>query len=157
VAYVACQRDTLFSQALRETDAIAIDDVDRLNELGQVEFFNLYNVFRESGKTLLATGDVAPMRLSLRADVITRLAWGLVYEVHCLSDAEKAQALADRAALRGFALQPELVQYLLRHERRDMPSLLAMLDALDRYSLASKRPITMPLLRELLSTLKEQS
>jgi DnaA family protein len=31
-----------------------------------------------------------------------------------------------------------------------MQSLSAMLDALDRYSLETQRPITMPLLRELL-------
>lgn len=157
VAYVACECETLLPQELREMDAIAIDDVNRLNERAQVEFFNLYNIFRETGRTLLATGDVAPMQLKLRADVVTRLAWGLIYEVHCLSDPEKAQALAERAAVRGFALQPELIQYLLTHQRRDMPALLAMLDALDRYSLASKRPVTLPLLRELLSTLEGQS
>jgi DnaA family protein len=31
-----------------------------------------------------------------------------------------------------------------------MPSLSRMLDALDRYSLETKRPITLPLLRDLL-------
>ena len=73
---------------------------------------------------------------------MTRLAWGLVYEVHALTDAEKARALAEHAATRGFTLQPEVSQYLLTHARRDMPALLAMLDALDRYSLEAKRPVT---------------
>jgi DnaA family protein len=36
-----------------------------------------------------------------------------------------------------------------------MPTLLAMLEALDRYSLAAKRAVTMPLLRELLSTMTD--
>jgi DnaA family protein len=80
-----------------------------------------------------------------------------VYEVHCLTDPEKAQALTERAAERGFAIKPELIQYLLAHERRDMPALLVILDALDRYSLSTKRAVTMPLLRELLSVLKEQA
>jgi DnaA family protein len=40
---------------------------------------------------------------------------------------------------------------LLRHARRDLPSLLAMLDALDRYSLETKRAITVPLVRELIA------
>ena len=43
-----------------------------------------------------------------------------------------------------------MLPYLLTHFRRDMQSLSAMLDALDRYSLETQRPITMPLLRELL-------
>ena len=48
--------------------------------------------------------------------------------------------------------QQEVADYLLRHAERDMPSLLALLDALDRYSLASRRAITVPLLRELLNS-----
>ena len=40
--------------------------------------------------------------------------------------------------------------YLLSHFRRDMRSLSTMLDSLDLYSLETQRPITLPLLRELL-------
>jgi DnaA family protein len=155
VTYIASTPKTTLPGRLCEMDAVAIDDVERLNDDAQVAFFNLYNVFRDAGKTLLAAGNVAPMQLALRADVVTRLGWGLVYEVHCLSDPEKAQALAEHAAVRGFALQPDLIEYLLTHVRRDMPALLATLEALDRYSLSAKRAITMPLLRELLSTLRE--
>jgi DnaA family protein len=155
VIYIASTPKTTLPDGLCEMDAVAIDDVERLNEEAQVAFFNVYNVFRDAGKTLLAAGNVAPMQLPLRADVVTRLGWGLVYEVHCLSDPEKAQALAEHAAVRGFALQPDLIEYLLTHVRRAMPALLAMLEALDRYSMSAKRAVTMPLLRELLSTLKE--
>ena len=47
-------------------------------------------------------------------------------------------------------LSPGLLPYLITHFRRDMRSLSAMLEALDRYSLETKRPITLPLLRSLL-------
>ena len=42
--------------------------------------------------------------------------------------------------------------YLLTHFRRDMPSLMALLDALDRFSLEQKRAVTLPLLRAMLAT-----
>jgi DnaA family protein len=155
VTYIACSPETRLSDRLLDQEALAIDDVQRLDDAGQVSFFNVYNAFREDGKTLLASGNAAPKQLPLRADVITRLAWGLVYEVHCLSDIEKARALTEHAAARGFALQADVIQYLLTHGRRDMPALLAMLEALDRYSLAAKRAVTMPLLRELLSTITD--
>ena len=132
-------------------DAAAVDDVDRLNAAGQGALFRLFNVLREHAGTLIAAGNAPPTRLMLRADVVTRLAWGLVYEVHALSDPEKAQALAAQAAARGFRLQPEAVQYLLTHARRDMRTLIATVDALDRYSLEAKRPVTLALLRELLA------
>jgi DnaA family protein len=40
--------------------------------------------------------------------------------------------------------------FLLTRARRDLPTLLATLDALDRYSLETRRPVTVPLARELL-------
>jgi DnaA family protein len=87
---------------------------------------------------------------------VTRLAWGLVYQVHALSDDEKARALADYAAGRGFRLQPGVCDFLLTRASRDLPSLLGMLDALDRYSLETKRPVTVPLARELLLAIERR-
>jgi DnaA family protein len=72
--------------------------------------------------------------------------------VHALSDDEKAVALKLHASARAFDLPDGVVDYLLRHLSRDLPSLMSVLDALDRHSLETKRPITLPLLRELLET-----
>jgi len=124
--------------------------VDRLDDEGQIAAFDLYNSLREHSGALIASAAAPPVQLKLRADLVTRLAWGLVYQVHALADEDKARALADHAARRGFRLAPEVTEYLLRRVRRDLPSLLAMLDALDRYSLETKRPVTVPLVRELL-------
>jgi DnaA family protein len=151
VAYTACRPETRLPDGDYRADAVALDDVERLGESGQMDLFNLYNGLRDTGKTLLATGNVAPMQLALRADVVTRLAWGLVYEVRSLTDLDKAEALAGYAAMRGFTLPADVSTYLLTHLSRDMPALLAVLDALDRYSLEEKRAVTVPLLRELLA------
>lgn len=131
-------------------EAAAVDDVDRFDEEAQAALFNLYNRLRESGGALIAAGNAPPQALDLRADVTSRLAWGFVYEVHALSDAEKAQALAEHAAARGFSLPPEVVRYLLNRVQRDMRTLIAMVEALDRYSLEAQRPVTVPLARDLL-------
>jgi len=150
VAYFAADEDLLRADAAL-VDAAAVDDVDRLGGPAQIALFGLYNALREKGGALLAAGNAPATRLPLRADVVTRLAWGLVYEVHALTDAEKAQALAEHAASLGFGLQPEAIQYLLIHTRRDMRTLIATIEALDRYSLEAKRPVTLSLLRELLA------
>lgn len=130
--------------------AVAVDDVGLLDDAKQVAFFNLYNALREQGGIVIAAGDAPPARLDLRPDLFSRLAWGLVYQLHALSDQEKAVALKRHAAARAFDLPDGVAEYLLRHLRRDLPSLLATLDALDHYSLEAKRPITLPLLRDLL-------
>jgi DnaA family protein len=150
VAYFEADVELLRANAA-EIDVAAVDDVDRLGGSAQIALFGLYNALREKGGTLIAAGNAPPSGLQLRADVVTRLAWGLVYEVHALTDAEKAHALTEHAGSLGFALQPEAIRYLLTHARRDMRTLIATVDALDRYSLEAKRPVTLGLLRELLA------
>jgi DnaA family protein len=127
-----------------------IDDCDLLDDDQQVAAFALYNQIREAGGVLVAAASRPPAQLMLREDLRTRLAWGLVYQVQGLSDEEKIDALSKSADARGLVLSPGVLPYLLTHSRRDMQSLSAILDALDRYSLETQRPITMPLLRELL-------
>jgi len=106
---------------------------------------------------LLVSGASAPAHLDLRDDLRTRLGWGLVYQVHALNDAEKAQALEQHGLARGFALPREVTQYLLRHGRRDLPALLGLLDALDERCLRLKRVPSVPLLKEVLQSIHLES
>jgi DnaA family protein len=149
-AYIGCAADTRFAESHARLDCVALDDVDRLDEEGQVGAFDLYNTLRERSGALIASGAAPPVQLTLREDLVTRLAWGLVYQAHPLTDEDKALALADHAASRGVPLPREVCDYLLTRSQRDMPSLLATVDALDRYSLETRRPLTVPLARELL-------
>lgn len=127
-----------------------VDDCNRLAPESQIAAFNLFNQVRENGAALIAAGSVAPAVLNVREDLRTRLGWGLIYQVHGLTDDEKIAALSHAAHARGLALSPGVLPYLITHFRRDMRSLSTMLDALDRYSLETQRPITLPLLRNLL-------
>ncbi len=129
---------------------VAVDDVETLDDVAQIALFDLYNQMRESGGMLLASGKESPLHLKVRDDLRTRLGWGLVYQVHGLSDEEKALALSQHAQAKGFVLSAEVTQYLLRHGRRDLPSLLAALDALDAHSLSLHRAPSVPLLKEVL-------
>jgi len=146
--YVAEGRD--LSADLADLDLVAVDDVERLDGEEQIALFALYNRMKDGSGRLLVAGPCAAARLDLRPDVVTRLGWGLVYQVQGLTDAEKTEALKGHARQLGFDLPSEAADYLLKHWRRDLPSLLAALDALDRYSLEHKRPVTVPLLRQLL-------
>lgn len=130
---------------------VAVDDVEALGDAAQIALFELYNRMREQGGLLLVSGTQAPPHLSLRDDLRTRLGWGLVYQVHALSDEEKAEALRQHAGARGFDLPPEVVTYLLRHGRRDLPSLLRVLDALDEQCLRLKRTASVYLLKEVMA------
>ncbi|WP_344763763.1 DnaA regulatory inactivator Hda [Actimicrobium antarcticum] len=127
-----------------------LDDCERLSDDMQIAAFALFNQIREHGGALISSGALPPARLALREDLRTRLGWGLIYQVHGLTDDEKIAALTQAAKTRGFTLATGVLPYLITHFRRDMRSLSAMLDDLDQYSLETKRPVTLPLLRELL-------
>ncbi|MGH8802000.1 MAG: HdaA/DnaA family protein, partial [Casimicrobiaceae bacterium] len=129
---------------------LAIDDLHRADSAAQGRLFSLVNALAISGGQWIGAATVPPARLDLREDLRTRFALGLVLEVHALTDAEKPSALAVYAKERGFRLSDEVIAYLLAHARRDMPSLVAALAALDRQSLARRRPISVALVREWL-------
>jgi DnaA family protein len=129
---------------------VAVDRIDVATPDAQAVVFRLFNALKERSGHLVAASRVSAAALPLREDLRTRLGWGLAFEVVVLSDADKAAALAVYAAQRGLPIGDDVIGYLLAHGRRDMPALLAALSALDRHSLAAKRPITVPLLRDWL-------
>ncbi len=132
------------------THLVIADDVNLLDDEEQIALFDAYNQTRASNGVLLAAGNASPSQMNLRDDLSTRLAWGLTYQLHPLTDEEKAQALQAHAQERGMKLPDEVVDYCLRYLRRDLPSLMAILDALDEWSLTEMRPVTVPLLKKLL-------
>jgi DnaA-homolog protein len=136
--------------AEKNLSLICADDVHLLDEEAQIRLFDTYNQIRAGEGILFAAGNAAPNQMGLRDDLATRLAWGLTYQIHPLSDEEKAQALKNHAAARGMKLPDEVIDYCLRYLRRDLPNLMATLEALDEWSLTEKKPVTVPLLRKLL-------
>lgn len=131
-------------------ELVIADDVQLLDDAAQIALFNTCNRLRDEGGALVAAGVAAPMAMGLREDLATRLSWGLVYQLHPLGDEEKAQALKQHALERGMKLPDEVADYCLRYLRRDLRTLMATLDALDRWSLTAKKPVTVPMLRQLL-------
>lgn len=135
---------------------LVVDDVDQLSPAAQITLFRLYNSARLGGYGLLLSGPLPPQELKLREDLRTRIGQCLIYQIQPLSDDEKAAALQRHAEGRSMRLEDGIVHYLLRHGRRDLPSLLAAVDALDRASLELKRPPTLPLLREVMSDVDQR-
>ena len=140
--------------ALAQSDApsvIAVDDVDALDERFVGALFRILNGVQASKNIhIFMAGKAAPANLELREDLRTRLGWGLVFQTQLLDDGEKIQALEQAAKARGLVLSPEVLPWLINRFYRDMPNLMALIDALDAYSLETKRAVTLPLVRELL-------
>lgn len=126
------------------------DDVHTLDEESQIVLFDTYNQIKAEGGVLITAGSHAPTQMGLRADLATRLAWGLVYQLLPLSDDEKAEALRGHARERGMKLPDEVIAYCLRYLRRDLPTLMAVIEALDEWSLTTKKAVTVQALKKIL-------
>ena len=109
------------------------------------------------GGALLTSGDRPPADLPLREDLRTRMGAGVVLRIEALSDEEKKAALSSHAHSRGIALAPDLLEYILERAVRDMGTQMTVIDLLDRLSLERKRPITMPLVREVLQLIEQSA
>ena len=129
---------------------LALDDVERLDSDGQAALFRAFVQAHETQSSLILAGRLPPRALALREDVRTRIGQALIFEIQPLDDAAKGMLLIQNAAARGMRLEAELVEYLLRHGSREQAWLLNVLDALDEISLSQARPVTLPLLREIL-------
>lgn len=137
--------------ALESAALVCLDDIDAIAGEAAWEraLFALYERMPAAKRGLIVTAQVPPGQLSLGlADLRTRLATLLCYELTALTDAEKVMALQSRARNRGLDLDEDAARYLITRFPRDTHFLFGALDRLDEAALAAKRRITIPFIRE---------
>jgi DnaA family protein len=83
-------------------------------------------------------------------DLRSRLAQCARVVLMPLDDEGRRRVLRERAQRRGLVLEDAALEWLLRRVGRDLGGLTALLDRLDRASLAAQRRVTVPFLREVL-------
>lgn len=138
-------------EGAESADLVCLDDLEAAaaNDAWERALFGLFERLRAEGGTLLAAATAAPPQLGIRLpDLVTRLGWGPVFHLEALDDAEKLATITLRARNRGLELADDVARYILARFPRDMDSLFALLDRLDRQSLARQRRITIPFLKE---------
>ena len=83
-------------------------------------------------------------------DLASRLAWGVRLKLQVPDDAGKLEILRQRARSLHIELPEDVQGYLLKHSKRDMASLLSLVEQIRNAAFAEKRKITVPLAREVL-------
>lgn len=146
----ASPADTPFEE---NWSAVVMDDVHLYDTEQQHLAFNWFVNAQTARVWVLAAGLVPPADLPLREDLRTRLGWGHVFALHALSEAERRAVLRQEADARGIFLSDEVMSFMLVRFSRDLASLMQLLDQLDRFALAQKRPITIPLVKAMLEQL----
>lgn len=132
---------------------ICLDDLDVIAQHAEWEeaiFYFFNRVYDAGGSIIMAAHDV-PKAINLGLpDLVSRLSWGIVYQLQALDDKEKLSVLIMRANRRGMHLSEEVAKYILTHYPRQMNKLFLALDKLDAASLAAQRRLTIPFVKEVL-------
>ena len=132
---------------------LAIDDVDAIAGNGAAEhaLFDLYNRCRAEGASLLFAASASPAQVGIALpDLVSRLGACTQIVLKPLAEPERRALLRARAAARGIELDEPVLDWLFAREKRDLGSLLGVLDRVDAASLAAQRRVTVPFLRKLL-------
>jgi len=155
----AAELDVSMLDSLEKADLICVDDVDAI--AGQQDWeqalFYLYNrAFEMGAQMIFSATQLAKEAAFSLPDLVSRLDWGFVFHIQALSDEHKAQALQNRARIRGFELPDNVIAYLLRRFPRDMNALFALLAELDKASLTAQRRLTVPFVKQWFDENKTQ-
>jgi DnaA family protein len=151
VAAVGRMPDAL--QAIHDADVVALDGIEAIagDRDAEIALFDFHNRAHDAGKAVCYTARDWPDALPLvLPDLRSRLNQCTRVALQVLDDAGRGDVLRLRAQRRGLQIDAAAIDWLLRRVDRDLASLTALLDRLDRASLAEQRRITVPFLRQLL-------
>ena len=155
--YLPMQKIKLFGpevfNSLHHMDVICIDDFDFItgDKEWEESLFEFFNRSREEGVKLLVSAKNPPRGVSFSLpDLASRMSWGVIYQLFELNDDEKIAALDRRAREKNMPMNNEVLQYIYMRHSRDLQSLLSVLDKLDQLSLAEKRRLTIPFIKQVM-------
>ncbi|PAU87826.1 DnaA regulatory inactivator Hda [Pseudomonas sp. WN033] len=140
-------------EGMEQVELLCLDQLDSLAGRADWEeaLFHLYNRLREAGGRLLLAADAAPRAVSFGLpDLVSRLGWGLVYQLQSLDDQDKQQMLKLRAEQRGLQLSDEVARYILSRGARGMSELFDALELLDQASLQAQHRLTIPFVKRVM-------
>ncbi|MEO5364651.1 MAG: DnaA/Hda family protein [Magnetococcus sp. DMHC-8] len=132
---------------------VAVDDLEELEASTALQegVLYLFNRMRDSNGHLLVAGQRSPQLLeALRPDLRSRLLWGSVVPLDPPEDGLLGAILAKMVEDRQVRCSPELLRFLQMRLPRCIPDYAAALDRLNEASLGLKRPLTVPLAKEVL-------
>ena len=136
-----------------DADLLALDDVGAVagDRADEVALFDLHNRQRDAGRAIVYAAAAAPDALPLLLpDLRSRLAQCTRWTLPVLDDAGRAGLLRQRAAARGLDFDDAALDWMLTRCSRDLGTLTALFERLDRASLVAQRRLTVPFLRQVL-------
>ena len=150
-----CSQHVDAVRGLGRSGLLCIDDIDAVagDRRWEEALLALLEASASRQARVLVSASVSPSNIPFTlADLQSRLNAATLYRLRELDDESRARALRRHAGARGIEIPDDVVGYVLTRYRRDMPSLVALLDRLDYQSMAHQRRLTVPFVRALIET-----
>lgn len=141
-----------------EAQLICLDDVGAVagNADWERTLYSLVNEAQMRQASIVVADRLGLEHLGVQlADLRSRLSWGSTFQLTPPVEIDAISIVRDQALARGLQMPERVQQYLLRHYHRDLSTLLRLLDALDHHSMAHKRQLTVPFVKEVITTVAE--
>lgn len=130
---------------------LLVENADKIQD--EAALFHLLNLVRERGDTILMTANQPPRDWGIALpDVNSRLNSLPQTTLQPPDDTLLTAILAKHFADRQVRVEPEVLQYVVTRAERSFAGIHALAGRLDATSLDAKRPITLPLVREVMLT-----
>ncbi|RED50878.1 HdaA/DnaA family protein [Aestuariispira insulae] len=140
---------------LKDVSAVAVENAQEGNHWEAL--FHLYNLCKETGKTLLLTALEPPSRWNIDlADLDSRLRTAVSAALKTPEEDLMAALLLKQAADRRLIIGPEVFSYILPRLERNFTAVRDFVARLDAESLAAQRRITIPLAGDVLEALHRE-
>lgn len=143
-------------ELFKQNRCLIIEDLSQ--NINQEAMFHLYNLYRNEGGNILFTAEQAPARIGFSlADLQSRL--NIVPSIAIGEpDDEMLSALVlklfnDRQLL----VSPEIITYMVQNMQRSFEYCNKLVAEIDNISLARKRAVSIPLIKEAIQTLNNTS
>ncbi|HSD16006.1 MAG TPA: DnaA regulatory inactivator Hda [Thermomonas sp.] len=136
-----------------DAELVALDDVDAIagDRDDEIALFDLHNRLRDAGRSVVYAASAGPEALPLvLPDLRSRLSQCARWTLPVLDDDARAELLRQRAGARGLDFDDAALDWVLRRCSRDLGSLTALFERLDRASWVAQRRLTVPFLRQVM-------
>ena len=136
-----------------QMDLICIDDIHLVlgSRIWEEKLLDLYERIQNTKTVFIVSSKDSPQGGNfLIQDLLSRYSTALVLRLNVLKNMDIVRAIQLHAKIRGFNLSDNAAKFLLTRVRRDVCSLVEIIEILDYESLAKKRKLTIPFIKSVL-------
>lgn len=147
-----------FQVKYQNVDVLLIDDIQFISNKEQTQeaFFHIFNSLYDSHKQIVFSSDTFPQNIAGIAERLrSRLAWGLVTDIHAPSLETKVAILKRKADLHAEPLHDDVAYFIATHVESNIRELEGALIRVLAFASLTKQAVSLDLAKKVLIRVQE--